>query len=147
MENQAPTASGASFYNNNGQNHNSQTLLRKGQSHTHAANPSSKANTLSRNHPPQAAGNYSRIVDDKTCKYSSFNSSMRYENRDIISNEIRSRLKPTSNPDTLEHTKEYQVRQDNLNKDEGNSGVKYNSVTNVSPGKASYYNEKQEDNG
>ena len=82
MENLAPTTSGANFYNNSGQNHNSQTLLRKGQSHTHAANPSTKSKALTRNHPPQAAGNYSRVIDEKagtgtgtgTGKYTSFNS-------------------------------------------------------------------------
>ena len=76
MENLAPTTSGANFYNNSGQNHNSQSLLRKGQSHTHAANPSTKSKTLTRNHPPQAAGNYSRVVDEKagSGKYTSFNS-------------------------------------------------------------------------
>ena len=72
---------------------------------------------------------------------------MRYENRDIISNEIRSRLKPTSNPDTMEHTKEYQSRLDNHNKDEGNSGVKFGTMSNASPVKVSSFNERPEDNG
>jgi hypothetical protein len=76
MENLAPTTSGANFYNNSGQNHNSQSLLRKGQSHTHAANQSTKSKILTRNHPPQAAGNYSRVVDEKAgaSKFTTFNS-------------------------------------------------------------------------
>ena len=86
-------------------------------------------------------------MDDKANKYTTFNSSVRYENRDIISNEIRSRLKPTSNPDTMEHTKEYHSRLDNHPKEDSASGVKIGSMPNMSPGKVTPFNDKQEDTG
>ena len=106
MEQQPPTVSGANFYGGNGQNHNSSTILRKGHSHTHGANPSTKSKILTRNHPPLAAGNFSRENITEVAKYAGYNP-LRYDNRDTMSNEVRQRLNPMSNPDTMEHTKEY----------------------------------------
>ena len=72
---------------------------------------------------------------------------MRYDNRDIISNEIRSRLKPTSNPDTMEHTKEYQSRLDNHPKEDSGPSVKFGTMPNASPGKVTPFNDKQDESG
>ena len=68
----------------------------------------------------------------------------RERERDIISNEVRSRLNPMSNPDTREHTMEYLNKETYHTKDEDHSSVKYGSVHNPSPVKSVHINANAE---